>query len=81
MKKVQLSELSQDELKNKAKTLKAANTILGTMLIILALASGYLTLQQGFTVFSALPVAFLPMFVINITNLKKIRNEIASRNT
>lgn len=81
MKQVPLSELSQEELLKKEKTLKAASTVLGGMLVVLAAASVYLTYLQGFSVFTALPVAFLPMFIINLGNLKKIQAEITSRNT
>jgi len=81
MKQIPLSEVSQQELLNKAKALKAAITVLGGMLVILAAASVYLTYLQGFSVFSVLPVAFLPMLIINLSNLKKIQAEIASRNT
>ncbi len=81
MKQVPLSELSQEELLKKEKTLKAASTVLGGMLVVLAAASVYLTYLQGFTVFSVLPVAFLPIFIVNIGNLKKIKAEISSRNT
>ena len=81
MKQVPLSELNQEELLKKEKTLKAASTVLGGMLVVLAAASGYLTYLQGFSVFSVLPVAFLPIFIFNVTNLKKIQAEIASRNT
>ncbi len=80
MKQVPLSELNQEELLKKEKTLKAASTVLGGMLAILAAASAYLTYLQGFSVFTVLPVAFLPMFIINLGNLKKIQAEIASRN-
>jgi hypothetical protein len=81
MKQVPLSEISQEELLKKAKALKAATTILGGMLVILAAASVYLTFLQGFSVFTALPIAFLPMLIINVSNLKKIQTEISSRNT
>ncbi len=81
MKQVPLSELSQEELLKKEKTLKAASTVLRGMLVVLAAASVYLTYLQGFSVFSVLPVTFLPIFIVNVGNLKKIQAEIASRNT
>jgi hypothetical protein len=81
MKQVPLSELSHEELLKKAKALKAASSVLGGMLVIMAATSVYLTYLQGFSVFTALPIAFLPMLIINVSNLKKIQTEIASRNT
>jgi hypothetical protein len=81
MKQVPLSELSKEELLKKEKNLKGASTVLGGMLVVLAAASAYLSYLQGFSVFTVLPVAFLPMYIINLGNLKKIHTEIASRNT
>jgi hypothetical protein len=81
MKQVPLSELSKEELLKKEKNLKGASAVLGGMLVVLAAASAYLSYLQGFSVFTVLPVAFLPMFIINLGNLKKIQTEIASRNT
>jgi hypothetical protein len=81
MKQVPLSELSQEELLKKVKTGKIAISALGGLLIVLVAATVYLTYLQGFSVFTVLPVAFLPLFIINVSNLKKIQAEIASRNT
>ena len=81
MKQVPLSELSQDELLKKAKALKAASANQGAMLVILAAASVYLTYLREFTAFTALPIAFLPMLLIHVSNLKKIQTEISYRNT
>ncbi len=81
MKQVPLSELSQEELLKKVKTGQIAISALGGLLIVLVAATVYLTYLQGFSVFTVLPVAFLPLFIINVSNLKKIQAEIASRNT
>jgi len=80
MKQVPLTELSKEDLLKKEKTSKTAIAALGGLLIVLIAATVYLTYLQGFSVFTVLPVAFLPLFTINISNLKKIRTEIASRN-
>jgi hypothetical protein len=81
MKQLPLSELSQEELLKKVKTAKVAISALGGLLIVLVASTVYLTYLQGFSVFTVLPVAFLPLFIINVSNLKKIQAEIASRNT
>ncbi len=80
MKQTPLSELSQEQLKLKEKTLKGAVGILSGMLLVLFAVTGYLTYLRGFSVFTMLPFIFLPIFLINIINLKKIRSEITSRN-
>lgn len=80
MKQTPLSELSQEQLKLKEKTLKAAIGVLSGMLLVLFAVTGYLTYIKGFSVFTVLPFVFLPIFLINIMNLKKVRSEITSRN-
>ena len=74
-----LAELDLAELQTKEKTLKTAVTVMGIFLAIMILVCAYLTFLQGFSVFTVLPVAFLPLFMVNIANLKKIRAKIASR--
>ena len=81
MKQVPLSELSPEQLKLKEKSLKTAVSLLSGMLIVLFAITGFLSYWRGFSVFSVLPFVFLPMLLINIVNLRKIRTEIASRNT
>jgi len=81
MKQTPFSELNQNQLKIREKALKTAVVILSGMLLILFAITGYLTFVKGFSVFSILPFIFLPIFLINILNLKKIRTEINSRNT
>jgi hypothetical protein len=74
-----LSELSKEELQ---KRLKTAGGMTGIFLAIVAvqLADGiYLTTQQGFNVFIVIPLAFIPLLLVNINNVKKIKEEIAKR--
>ncbi|MCU0355735.1 MAG: hypothetical protein MUD08_18665 [Cytophagales bacterium] len=79
MKQKPLAELGLAELQTKEKALKTAVTVMGVFLAIMILICAYLTFLQGFSVFTVLPVAFLPLFMVNIANLKKIKAEIASR--
>lgn len=81
MKQEELIQMSLDELKSKEKTLKSSMAILGGMIIVLLIVAVFLTIKQGFGVFSILPIVFLPIFTMNIGNLKKIKNEITLRNS
>jgi hypothetical protein len=80
-KEIDLSTLTIEELVKRAKTTKIASLMLG---IILAIQFGigiFLTISKGFNVFTFIPLAFMPILIINFTHLKKIREEIAKRNS
>ena len=77
--KPDLSAMSLDELNKRAKTTKVANAMLA---IIIGLQFGigiFLTVRKGFNVFTVIPMAFLPMLIVNYNQLKKIKDEIAKR--
>lgn len=76
----QLSEISLDELKSQEKKLKGVAGAFIGLILIMAVACVILTFQQGFTVFTVLPIAFLPLFIVFANNLKEIKTEIVSRN-
>jgi Na+-transporting methylmalonyl-CoA/oxaloacetate decarboxylase beta subunit len=79
-KQPELSELSLEELQKKIKTIKIANAFLIASIVIQFCAGFYLTIKKGFSPFLVLPVAFLPLVILNVTNYKKIKEEIAKRN-
>ena len=83
MKKVEenLSELSIEDLNKKAKTAKTVTGLLAGLLIVQFAVGIYLTTQQGFNVFIVIPVAFVHILIFNFTNVKKINEEIARRNS
>ncbi|MEJ8819718.1 hypothetical protein [Lacibacter sp. H407] len=74
-----LDQLTIGELKNKEEVLKKATPILGISLVLMSAASVFLTVRGGFGVFSILPVIFLPLFIANVQNLKKIKDELVRR--
>jgi|JI8StandDraft_2_1071088.scaffolds.fasta_scaffold08148_2 hypothetical protein len=74
-----LSKMKLPELTKQEKALKIATPILAGLLAIMFVLSGLLFVRQGFSAVSTLPIAFLPLLIVNITNLKKIRKEISSR--
>lgn len=79
MKPIGLKELSLAELHKRQKTATTMSWLMG-IIILIQLASGiYLTMQQGFNVFIILPLVFIPLLIVNIANVKKIKEEIALR--
>ena len=79
MKPIALTELSIAELNKREKTATTMTWLMG-IIIFIQLASGiYLTTIQGFNVFIILPLVFIPLLIVNIANVKKIKDELASR--
>lgn len=79
-KQPELSELSLEELEKIAKMNKFSSTMLIVAILFQFLTGVYLTFKNGFNVFFIiLPMAFLPLIIVNFTNLKKIKEEIAKR--
>lgn len=74
-----LSNLSLEELNKRAKTSKFFTGLLGGILLVQFAVGIYLVTKQGFNVFIVIPVAFLPIFMVNMMGLKKINEEIARR--
>lgn len=79
MKENPYTKMTLDELNAKAKSLKSITSAFSGILLIMTFAGVFLSIRQGFSVFSVLPVAFLPLLVININSIKKIKEEIQSR--
>ena len=80
MEQKQLTNMSMDELKSKEKALQRAVSILAGTLVVMFIASTFLTISKGVNVFTMLPVVFLPILIASYSGLKKIKNEIISRN-
>jgi uncharacterized membrane protein YccF (DUF307 family) len=74
-----LDTLSVDELKKKEKVVKTTTGVLIGSVIVMIGAGLYLTIEQGFNAFTILPIAFLPMLMMNFRQLKAIRAELAKR--
>lgn len=74
-----LSQLSLEELHKRAKTSRFATGLLLGVIILQFCIGIYLTIKQGFNVFTIIPMAFLPMVMINYAGLKKINEEITKR--
>lgn len=81
MQKKILSDQSLEELKY---TQKKQYTIIALQILLLCILAGvstYLTTTNGFSIFTALPLFFFPIFIYSLINLKKIKDEIKVRTT
>lgn len=78
-KEPELSSLTIEELEKRAKTTKTASIMLAVVIGLQFAIGIYLTFKNGFNVFSIIPLAFLPMLIVNFSNIKKIKEEIARR--
>lgn len=74
-----LSVLSLEELHKKAKTTKTVTGLLAGLLLVQFGIGLFLTIRQGFSIFIVVPIAFLPILIINATNIKRLNEEIARR--
>ncbi|MCP9752062.1 hypothetical protein [Ferruginibacter sp. HRS2-29] len=80
MAKLNLSEISDQELLRNEKLLKTLIPVFITALVILFVSSIFLGLRKGFSALSVVPVALLPVLIINIKSRQEIRKEIKARN-
>ena len=80
MKQDEFSTLTVEELNKKLATIQKLTIMLGVILVLMAISGVFITMKRGFNVFTVLPVSFLPILIANVTNAKKIKAEIASRN-
>jgi hypothetical protein len=80
MKEKPLTELTTEELKTKESQLKKVAIVMGVFIALMVLSGVYLTIKQGFGVFTVMPIAFLAILIGNISSLRKVQKEIASRN-
>ncbi len=71
MKNEDYTKLSLEELKKKEKGAQLATSLLTGIIIVQSAVGIYLTFTNGFSVF--------PILMMSYNNLKKIREEIASR--
>lgn len=75
----ELSEMSLNELKSQEKGQTIILSVFIGLIAIMAVAGGIVTFRRGFTVFTVLPITFLPLVLVFFNNLKKTKAEIGSR--
>jgi hypothetical protein len=75
----QLSEMTDEELKKNMRLMTIAVTVIIVSIIIMFISAVYSYLKKGFGITAVLPFAFMPIAIINLMNLKKIKQELTSR--
>ncbi|MEJ1238119.1 hypothetical protein WBG78_08320 [Chryseolinea sp. T2] len=68
------------ELHKRKNTLRTLLVIWTVILIILGLTAIFITLKQGYSVFTVLPVVFLPGLIVSKRKLDLINVELKRRN-
>lgn len=71
--------MSSEELKKKVKTHKFLTGILIGLVLMMCLVVFIPDSEEGSIAFKVLPIAFLPLVVVNIMNLRKLNEELKSR--
>ncbi len=76
-----LDDLTIEELKKQEKILKLTSGFLGAAILIITSTGIFLTVvKKSFSFFNLSALCFIPIFIMNVNNLKKVAAEIKSRN-
>ncbi|SFQ22962.1 hypothetical protein SAMN05444144_10267 [Flavobacterium akiainvivens] len=67
------------KLLNLEKTVKAVLYMFAAAIVIMLITTIYTSVTRGFSAVSVLPVAFLPILLLNVNNLNEIKKEIKAR--
>ncbi|GGD30774.1 redox-active disulfide protein 2 [Flavobacterium orientale] len=79
MKSKKLSERTIEELKKNEKALRILTGLLVAALTVLFIASMYITINTGFTPLVVMPITLVPVVLLNLGTINKIKKEIKSR--
>lgn len=79
MKNNKFSEMSTEELLKSEKSLKTVTYIFGVALLFLFGLNIFLAVNRGFSASQVIPLALLPILILNLNSLKEIKKELDSR--
>ena len=79
MKQQKISESTKEELLKQQKSVKVITYMLAGTLFVLFCATLFLTIRDGFSALTIIPVALLPILFLNFHNLNEIKKELKSR--
>lgn len=74
-----LSDKSTEELVKSKKTIQVLTSLLAGALLLLFIVNIILSLKKGFSALFIIPIALMPIVIINLSNLKEINSELKSR--
>jgi len=77
--KKNFSEMSTEELIKTQKSLKIVTYLFGVVLLLLFGLNIYLIANKGFNASNVIPIALLPIFILNMNTLKEMKKELEAR--
>ncbi|MFS4428461.1 redox-active disulfide protein 2 [Chryseobacterium sp. GVT01B] len=80
MKNKSISEYTNEELISNEKKIKIITIMLGIAILLLFLSNIVLTFKRGFSAMSVIPIALVPILILNINNWNQLKKEKANRN-
>jgi Na+-transporting methylmalonyl-CoA/oxaloacetate decarboxylase beta subunit len=79
MKNQNLGLLDTETLLKKQRSLKVLTGMLAGMLMVLFALTIFISIKKTFSPLSVVPIALLPIVILNLLNLKTIKKELDSR--
>ena len=79
MKKKKFSEMTVEELIKTQKSFKTVTYLFGVVLLLLFVLNIFLVANKGFSASNVIPIALLPIFILNMNTLKEIKRELETR--
>lgn len=79
MKNENLGLQNTESLQKKQKLLKMITGLLGGMLIVLLVLGIYISFKKGFSALVVVPIALMPILMLNVISIKNIGKELKSR--
>lgn len=75
-----LAEISNEDLIKNEKKVKGLTLVFAGVLIVLFTVNILTSLKKGFSAVTIIPIALLPILIININSWKELKKEIKRRN-
>nr|WP_294908038.1 hypothetical protein [uncultured Lacibacter sp.] len=75
----QISEMTTEELNRNLKLMRVAIAVISASIGVMIVSAVVSYQQKGFSVFTVLPLMFVPILTMNIANMRKIKTELQSR--
>ena len=75
----QISEMTTEELNRNLKLMRVAIAVIAASIGVMIVSAVVSYQQKGFSVFTVLPLMFVPILTMNIANMRKIKTELDSR--
>lgn len=79
MKNENLGLQDTESLLKKQKLLKMITALLGGMLFVLLVLAIYISFKKGFSALVVVPIALMPIIMLNVISIKNIQKELRSR--